>query len=151
MLNEYLVAQNISFLSGFANCSSIGIDSGFQTGNLQACKHFLFQVLLLKINCCCAVENEEDTEEDASGISLSAISNCVFVYLFIGCAGSSLPCRLSLVVAVNGGYSSLWGPGFSLQWLLLFWSTGRLMSFSSCGFRLSSCGLVACSIWIFLT
>ena len=149
MLNEYLVAQNISFLSGFADCSSIGVDYDFQTGNLQACKHFLFQVLLLKINYCCAVENEEETEEDASTISLSAISHCVFVDLFIGCAGSSLPCRLSLVVA-NGGYSSLWGQGFSLQWLLLFWSTGRLMSFSSCGFWLSSCGLVACSMLIFL-
>ena len=30
---------------------------------------------------------------------------------------------LSLVVA-RGGYSSLWCVGFSLQWLLLLWSTG---------------------------
>ena len=40
--------------------------------------------------------------------------------------------RLSLVV--NGGYSSLQCVGFSLRWLLLFWSTGsRRTGFSSCG------------------
>ena len=38
------------------------------------------------------------------------------------------------VVAENGGYSSLWCTGFSLQWLLLLRSMGsRQMSFSSCG------------------
>ena len=38
------------------------------------------------------------------------------------------------VVVVSGGYSSLWCAGFSLQWLLLLWSTGsRHMGFSSCG------------------
>ena len=44
-------------------------------------------------------------------------------------------CRLSLV-AVSGGYSSLWCAGFSLQWLLLLWSTGSMHAdFSSCGTR----------------
>ena len=44
-------------------------------------------------------------------------------------------CRLSLVVA-SGGYSSLRCAGFSLQWLLLLWSTGsRHTGFSSCGTR----------------
>ena len=44
-------------------------------------------------------------------------------------------CGLSLV-AVSGGYSSLWCTGFSLQWLLLLQSTGsRRMGFSSCGTR----------------
>ena len=41
--------------------------------------------------------------------------------------------RLSLVVA-SRGYSSLQCVGFSLQWLLLLWSTGsRHVGFSSCG------------------
>ena len=53
--------------------------------------------------------------------------------------------RLSLVAA-SGDYSLLWCVGFSLQWLLLLWSTGsRRVGFSSCGSqalerRLSSCG-----------
>ena len=56
----------------------------------------------------------------------------LFIYLwlhwvFIAARGLSL-------VAVSGGYSSLWCPGFSLQWLLLLQSTGsRHTSFSSCG------------------
>ena len=41
-----------------------------------------------------------------------------FIYLSIGCAGSSLLCKLSLVAA-NRGYSLLWCAGFSLCWLLL--------------------------------
>ena len=42
-------------------------------------------------------------------------------------------CGLSLV-AVSGGYSSLWCAGFSLQWLLLLRNTGsRRTGFSSCG------------------
>ena len=47
---------------------------------------------------------------------------------------------LSLVVA-SGGYSLLWCAGFSLQWLLLLWSTGSRRAGSvveACG--LSSCG-----------
>ena len=41
--------------------------------------------------------------------------------------------RLSLVVS-SEGYFSLWCAGFSLQWLLLLWSTGsRCVGFSSCG------------------
>ena len=53
-------------------------------------------------------------------------------------------CGLSLVAA-SRGYSSLWCTGFSLQWLLLLWSSGsRHAGFSSCGSRalerrLSSC------------
>ena len=56
--------------------------------------------------------------------------------------------RLSQVV-VSRVYSSLWWIGFSLQWLLLFWSMGsRYMGFSSCGLwaldpRLSSYGSLA--------
>ena len=44
-------------------------------------------------------------------------------------------CRLSLVAA-SRGYSSLRCAGFSLQWLLLLWSTGsRRAGFSICGTR----------------
>ena len=67
-----------------------------------------------------------------------------FIYLFIfifGCIGSSLGLHWVFVavrglslVAVSGGYSSLWCTGFSLQWLLLLRSMGsRCMGFSSCG------------------
>ena len=38
------------------------------------------------------------------------------------------------LVAASEGYSSLWCVGFSLQLLLLLWSTGsRRAGFSSCG------------------
>ena len=46
-----------------------------------------------------------------------------FLDWFCGWAGSSLPRGLSLVVE-SGAYSSLRCLGFSLQWLLLLWSTG---------------------------
>ena len=46
-------------------------------------------------------------------------------------------CGLSLV-AVGGGYSSLWHADFSLWWLLLLRSMGsRRAGFSSCGTRAS--------------
>ena len=49
-------------------------------------------------------------------------------------------CGLSVVV-VSRGYSLLWCAAFSLQWLLLLWSTGsRRAGFSSCGMWLRSCG-----------
>ena len=52
----------------------------------------------------------------------------LFIYLFIGCVGSSLLC------AASGGHSSLRCAGFSLWWLLLSWSTGcRRMGCRSCG------------------
>ena len=48
-------------------------------------------------------------------------------WVFVAARGLSL-------VGVSGGYSSLWCVGFSLQWLLLLWSTGsRCVGFSSCG------------------
>ena len=64
------------------------------------------------------------------------------LWVFVAVRGLSL-------VAASGGYSSLWCMGFSLQWLLLLWSTGsRHAGFSSCGSwalecRLSSCGAQA--------
>ena len=55
-------------------------------------------------------------------------------WVFVAMHGLSL-------VAASRDYSSLWCPGFSLQWLLLLQSTGsRRAGFSSCGTRLSSCG-----------
>ena len=53
------------------------------------------------------------------------------IYFIIGC--SIAVCGLSLVAA-SGGYSSLQCVDFSLQWLLVLWSTGcRSAGFSSCG------------------
>ena len=44
-----------------------------------------------------------------------------FMYLFIfGCAGSSLLCVGTSLVAVSGGYYLLQCMDFSLQWFLLF-------------------------------
>ena len=66
-----------------------------------------------------------------------------FIYLFIYfwlCWVFVAAHGLSLV-AVSGGYSSLWCAGFSLRWLLLLRSMGsRHTGFSSCGMGLSSCG-----------
>ena len=67
--------------------------------------------------------------------SLSLFLN-KFIYLFIYfwlCWVFVAACGFSLVV-VRGGYSSLLCAGFSLQWLLLWQSTGsRCAGFSSCG------------------
>ena len=52
------------------------------------------------------------------------------------------------LVAVSRGYSSLWCVGFSLRWLLLFWSTGsRHAGFSSCGSRALERRLSSCGAW----
>ena len=78
---------------------------------------------------------------------LEAVVFCCCCYfwlhwVFVAVRGLSL-------VAVSGGYSSLWCTGFSLRWLLLQRSTGsRHVGFSSCGTRalerrLSSCGTQA--------
>ena len=73
------------------------------------------------------------------------------IYLFaFGCDGSSLLHVLSLVVA-NGGYSLLWGVGFSLSWLLLLWCAGARCAGFSCGswapeHRLNSCR--AGALWL---
>ena len=60
-----------------------------------------------------------------------------FFYLYIyGCIGSLLLRMGFSLVAASGGYSSLRCVGFSLQCLLLLWSTGsRGAGFSSCGTR----------------
>ena len=54
-----------------------------------------------------------------------------FIYLFyLWLWGVSVAvCRLSLV-AVSGGYASLWYVGFSLRWLFLWWSTGLVALWS---------------------
>ena len=87
----------------------------------------------------------------------------LFIYFYFWlCQVFLAGCGLSLVAA-SGGYFSLWCAGFSLQWLLLLWSTGSRCTcsvvvacrLSSCGpqaleCRLSSCGAQAqllCSMW----
>ena len=56
----------------------------------------------------------------------------LFIYLWLRWVFVAA-CGLSLVAA-SRGHSSLWCVGFSLQWLLLLWSTGsRHTGFSSCG------------------
>ena len=71
-----------------------------------------------------------------SPLKLNVLFKYLFIYLFIYFWLRWVfvaVCRLSLV-AVSGGYSSLWCTGFSLWWLPLLWSTGsRCVGFSSCG------------------
>ena len=62
----------------------------------------------------------------------------ILFYLFIvfGCVGSSLLRAGFFLVEASGAYSLLRCAGFSLQWPLLFQSTGpRHAGFSSCGTR----------------
>ena len=61
------------------------------------------------------------------------LKKIIYLFIFV-CTGSLLLCRGFSLVALSGGYSSLWCVDFSLQWLLLLRSTGsRRMGFSSCG------------------
>ena len=58
--------------------------------------------------------------------------NYLFIYFWLHWVFVAA-CTFSLV-AVSGGYSSLWCAGFSLRWLLLLWSMGsRRADFRSCG------------------
>ena len=64
-----------------------------------------------------------------------------FIYLLIfGCAGSSLPSAGFSLIVASGGYYLVWCAGFSLQWLLLLWSTGSMARGLVCpmGMQLSS-------------
>ena len=59
-----------------------------------------------------------------------------FIYFIFGCVGSFLLHAGFSLVAASGGYSLLQCAGFSLQWLLLLWSTGsRHVGFSRCGMQ----------------
>ena len=79
------------------------------------------------------------------------------LFIYFGCPGSSLPCGFSLVVAGRGS-ASLWCAGFSLQRLLLLWSTGSGVQTSIVARGLQStgsgavaqglgCSVVACGIF----
>ena len=58
----------------------------------------------------------------------------VFLWGFFWLHWVFVAARGPFLVAASGGYSLLQCTGFSLQWLLLLWSTGsRRVSFSSCG------------------
>ena len=60
--------------------------------------------------------------------------NVLFILVIFGCAESSLLRASFLLVAASGGCSLLRCAAFSLQWLLLLWSTGsRHVGFHSCG------------------
>ena len=60
------------------------------------------------------------------------VFKALFIYFWLCFIFVSLH-GLSLVV-VSRGHSLVWCTSFSLQWFLLFWSTGsRRMGFSSCG------------------
>ena len=60
----------------------------------------------------------------------------LYIYLFIGCIGSSL-LRVGFLQLRRAGAALRCGArAFPLQWLLLLWSTGsRCAGFSSCGTR----------------
>ena len=59
-----------------------------------------------------------------------------FIYFWLRCVFFAV--RGLFLVAASRGYLSLWRTGFSLQWLLLLWSTGsRCTGFSSCSMQAS--------------
>ena len=59
---------------------------------------------------------------------------CFDFILFFGLCWVFIAAGGLPLAAASGGYSSLRCAGFSLQWLLLLWSTGsRCAGFSSCG------------------
>ena len=58
----------------------------------------------------------------------------IFYFIYFWLCWVFFAVRGLSLVAESGGYSLLWCTGFSLQWLLLLWSTGsRHAGFSSCG------------------
>ena len=60
----------------------------------------------------------------------------LLIYLFLWLCWVFVSARGLSLVAASEGYSLLRYAGFSLQWLLLRWSTGsRHTGFSSCGIR----------------
>ena len=70
------------------------------------------------------------------------LSKFVFFFFFWLCWVFVGARRLSLVAA-SGGSSSLRFEGFSLQWLLLLWSTGSRRT----GSIVVACGLGSCGSW----
>ena len=65
-----------------------------------------------------------------------------FIYLFLAALGFCC-CARALSSCGSGGHSLLWSTCFSLQWLLLLWSTGsRHAGFSSRGSRTQQLWLV---------
>ena len=113
--------------------------------------HFFNWVFFLMLSCMISLYILDiNFLSDTLSVNIfSQLVDCLFkklfIYLFMAVLGLVAARRLSLV-AVSRGYSSLWCVGFSLQWLLLLWSTGsRYADFSSCGSQalersLSSCG-----------
>ena len=72
------------------------------------------------------------------GFAVTYFITLTYIYLFIYfwlCWVFVAAHGLSLIAA-SRGYSSLWCAGFSLWWLLLFWSMGsRHTGLSSCSMR----------------
>ena len=68
----------------------------------------------------------------------------LFIYLFIWLRWVFVAVHGLSIVSASRGYSSLRCTGFSLQQLLLLWSTGsRCVGFSSCGSRAQ----LLCGMW----
>ena len=91
---------------------------------------------------------EQEIWKNEPFLKLLIFKNILKILFIYGCASFSL-------VAESGGYSR-WCAGFSLQWLLLLWSTGsrawglELCSCPTLEHRLNSCGLRAlllCGTW----
>ena len=77
-----------------------------------------------------------ETNKQTNTLAFFYIYINLFYYLFIyvWLRWVFVTVRGLSLVAVSGGYSSLWCAGFSLQWFHLLQSTGsRRTGFSSCG------------------
>ena len=97
-----------------------------------------FDIIFIHVSISCQISEKFE--------SFPKCTYIIHFFFLIGCTGFVAVLRLSLVVA-SRGYCLLPCSGFSLQWLLLLWSTGfRHMSFNSCSMWAQSLwcmGLVA--------
>ena len=101
--------------------------------NISSNAENMFQILLIpKTKVFQLVLTQSSAVVFVGVFHLFFFFSILFIYfwlcwVFVAARGLSL-------VAASGGYSSLQCAGFSLQWLLLLWSTGsRHTGFSSCG------------------
>ena len=123
-MNSYNLATTIKVQNWSKNWNKHFSKEGIQMAN----KHMKRCVIALVIR--------EMQIKTTVGYYFTSTRMTFFFNLFIfilGCVGSLLLRRLSLVAA-SGGYSLLRCAGFSLRWLLLLQSMGsRRAGFSSCG------------------
>ena len=79
----------------------------------------------LQIKCWSGLQLSEGLS-DAGESAFLKINLYLFIYLFLAALG--LLCCVRAFSSCGEGYPWLWRAGFSLQWLLLLWSTGSRLA-----------------------